>query len=94
MKKPFLTQYGYDLAYYPTVMSGPVFRWTRGDIEVNSSRDGVGMDVRGMVRDVPALKSVLESAAYVSGKLKQNDRPDGLMFDGKFYSKESWLRPE
>lgn len=46
--KPFYSVCGWECRYYPTIQSGPVFRWTHPRLgpsfEVSASREGVAVD--------------------------------------------------
>lgn len=90
MAKVFLDQHGYKVSAWPTIQDGWVFRWICGDVEVSASRNGVGVDARGMILGVANFIRVLESAMYVSGELKENHDPEHLFFDGKMYLAETW----
>jgi len=56
--------YGWRVAYFPTVMSGPVARFRKGDDEISASRDGVCVEV-SEPRAVSSIRPALDAAERV-----------------------------
>lgn len=73
------TNHGYACRYTPTVMDGPVFRWspagdTRGRFEVSASRNGVMTHGGGLILQVGRFVAVLQLADLIAHVLNRNDR--------------------
>lgn len=74
------TTHGWECRYTPTIMSGPVFRWsrgsaTRGDLEVSAGREGVCVSGYGdPMKTAGPFIAVVQLAERVHVHLDRNDR--------------------
>ena len=76
--------YGWKCRYTPTIMDGPVFRWSEpspypGHLEISASRNGVMLDgPSSCYQDLKNLYGVLNIAMQVHDGLKRNVKPETL----------------